>query len=107
METEPQHIDELKQLVRQNIALAQETNHTLRGMRRSARFSSIFRIAWISVLVGFSIWGYLYTRPYIARIEAAYAQTQQQMITARDVTSQAQNFLQAFFENISKQFSSK
>ncbi len=76
METESQHLAELKELVRQNIALSQETNKMLHSMRRSAWISRAIRITWIVLLIGSSLLAYSYLQPYIDQILSIYGNLQ-------------------------------
>jgi len=66
-------IEELKQLVRQNIALTQETNKMVHGMRNAGRLKSIF---WLVVFLGsvaISIYSYFFfVAPRIQQITTFY-----------------------------------
>lgn len=71
-------IQELKELVRQNIALTQEANQMLRSVRRSARISRVVRILWIAALVALSGLAYYnYVYPYMEQIEGFYKNFEQ------------------------------
>jgi hypothetical protein len=90
--------NELKELMRQNIALAQDTNKTLHAMRRSARVRGFFSIAWW-VLV-FALSGaayYYYLQPYVQKIEDAYAKAQTGAQQAQTWETQAADFFKGFF----------
>ena len=76
MESDPQQIEELKQLVRQSIALSEENNKLLHGMRRSAWVSRGFRILWIVAIIAVSFYSYLYIQPYLNQILDFYGNLQ-------------------------------
>jgi hypothetical protein len=70
-------IEELRKLVQKNLALAEENNHILRGMRRSARWGRFFTLAWWVIII--AVTGatyYIYVQPYVTEIEKAYGNTQ-------------------------------
>ena len=71
-----QQIEELKELVRRNTALSEENNKMLHGIRRSARISSLMRMLWIALLIGASVYSYLYFQPYINQILEIYNNVQ-------------------------------
>ena len=66
-------IEELKQLVRQNIALTQETNKILHSMRNAGRLKSLF---WLVVFLGsiaISVYSYyFFVAPRIQQITNFY-----------------------------------
>ncbi|MBC7836956.1 hypothetical protein H7X87_04260 [Acetobacteraceae bacterium] len=65
-----QEIEELKELVRQNTKVVEETNKIVHGMRRSARWSATFRVVWWLAIVGVtaSIY-YFYLAPYFGALQ--------------------------------------
>lgn len=69
-------MEELKQLVRQNIALTEENNKMLHGMRRSAWVSRGIRLLWIAAIVASSVYAYWYVQPYLAQILDFYGNLQ-------------------------------
>jgi hypothetical protein len=76
MESEPQRMDELKELVRQNIALAQENNQILHALRRGAWVSRALRIFWIALIIGSSVYAYWYVQPYLDQLLGLYGNLQ-------------------------------
>ncbi len=76
MESDPQQIEELKELMRQNIALAQENSQILHGMRRSAWLGHAVRLLWIVAILVASYYSYLYLMPYLGKIESFYGNLQ-------------------------------
>ncbi|HWB33876.1 MAG TPA: hypothetical protein VG753_00940 [Candidatus Paceibacterota bacterium] len=76
MEDDSQQIEELKQLVRQSIALGQDNSKMLHSMRRSAWFATIMRLFWIALVIGASVYSYLYLQPYINELLGFYGNLQ-------------------------------
>ncbi len=68
-----QEIDELKELVRQNIKLTQDTNRVVRDMRRASRLKSLFWFLIFCLSIGSSVYTYFYfIEPRINQIKAVY-----------------------------------
>ena len=66
-------IEELKQLMRQNIALAQETNKMLRSMRNAGRIKSLMWWVVVVLSIGVSVWSYYaFVEPRVQQIENIY-----------------------------------
>jgi len=90
-------IEELKRLVQKNLAMTEETNHIVRGMRRSARWGRFFSIAWWIVIIAVSgATYYIYVQPYVTDIEKAYGNTQ-------NFEQQVQDFFKSFGKQIETQ----
>lgn len=88
-------IEELRELVKKNLALTEETHRIVRGMRSAARWGRFFSIVWWLIII--AVTGatyYIYVQPYVATIEKAYGNTQ-------NFETQVQNF----FHNFGKQSS--
>ncbi|HVV14993.1 MAG TPA: hypothetical protein VHD55_01150 [Candidatus Paceibacterota bacterium] len=84
-------IEELKQLVRQSIALSQENNNLLRSMRRSTWVSYGMRFLWIALIIASSVYAYWYVQPYITQILDAYGSFQNLQDKAADIFSKFDN----------------
>ncbi len=70
-------IEELKELVRRNTLLAQDTNKLVHSMRRNQRWHTIFTIVWWLTVVGVSgALYYYYLQPYVEQILGLYNSTQ-------------------------------
>ncbi|MES2202920.1 MAG: hypothetical protein V4474_01170 [Patescibacteria group bacterium] len=83
-------IDELKALVARQGKVIEETNHMIRGMRRSQRWHMLFRIAWWLLVLGASGAAYYYyIQPYVDQFLHAYS-------NAHDFQLQVQNFFAQF-----------
>jgi hypothetical protein len=66
-------IEELRDLVKKNLALTEETNRIVRGMRRAARWGRFFTIVWWLIIIAVSgATYYYYVQPYVQQIEKAY-----------------------------------
>jgi hypothetical protein len=87
-------IEELKELVKKNIAATQENTRILRKMRRGAFWGWIFYIIWwllIGGVVGAAY--YYYLQPYVNKVEALYGISQQE---SQNWNEQVSNFLKYF-----------
>ena len=81
---------ELKELVRQNTKLSQETKQMVEGMRRSQRRHVWFRILWwVAITVVSAVAYYYYVQPYVDQILHAYG-------NAKDFQLQVQDFFAQF-----------
>ena len=90
-------IEELKELMRQNIALAQDTNRTLHKIRRGAVWSRLLSIAWWLIILGTSAAAYYYYfQPHLVELIHLY----QQMAKGGTQAQTAQQQLSSFFGNI-------
>jgi hypothetical protein len=98
MEERDREIDELKELVRRNIAIAENTNHLVRRMRRAQQWGRFFQIVWWILIIAVSgATYYLYFKPYVGKVEQLYGQV-------RSGTDQVQSWntqMQNFFANLS------
>jgi hypothetical protein len=66
-------IEQLKELVRQNIALTQETNRMVRGMRNAGRLKSFAWWLFVVASIGVSVWSYFtFIAPRIEQIKNIY-----------------------------------
>ncbi len=71
-----EELKELRALVKQTLALTEETNHIVRGMRRSARWGRFFSLVWwVAIIAVSGATYYLYLQPYIDSIKGAYGST--------------------------------
>ena len=81
-------IEELKELVRQNIALSQDTNRIVHGMRRSAWIGGTLRLLWIGLIIAASVATYWYLAPYLSQVEGIYSGAQKALQQAQQFTGQ-------------------
>ena len=87
-------IEQLKELMRQNIALSQENNHMLRSMRNAGRLKSI--VWWVLILISIALtyWSYaIYIQPRIGTIENFYRTT---VVPLQGAQSGFTNFIKNF-----------
>jgi hypothetical protein len=64
--------NELKELVRQAIAIGEENNVLLKKMRRSSRWSSFFRVIYWLIIIGLSVGAFYFIQPYVATMESLW-----------------------------------
>ncbi len=72
-------INELKELMRRNIHISEQTNRMVRSMHKDAMWSKFFRFLWTFIVIGLAVYGYYYFQPYILQIERLYTQAQMQL----------------------------
>jgi hypothetical protein len=90
-------IDELKELVRRSIALAEDTNRTLHKMRRGAIWGRVFSLLfWIIVIVVPTVAAYYYFAPYINSIHQLYDSIQSGVAKTASTTSAVGGFFKQF-----------
>ncbi len=93
-----QQIEELKELLRRNIALSEETNKAVHSMRNSARLSQVFRVLWwVVVFGGSTIAYYYYVQPYVDQLQHLYASAQTGGAEAQNFGKGITNFFAQFF----------
>jgi len=85
---EDPQIAQLKELVRQNTAITQETNQMVKSMRNASRMGRVMKIVWIGLIAFASISAYFYFQPYIAQIMDFYNQAQATINQAKQLGSQ-------------------
>ena len=68
-------INELKALVKQNLAMTEDMGRTLRKMRRAQKWGSFFQTIWWMLIIAVSgATYYLYFQPYVGKLEQLYEQ---------------------------------
>jgi type II secretory pathway component PulM len=96
MDTE---IEELKELVRRNIKVTEDTNRVVHGMRRAAWWATILRWAWWLIIFGVSgVAYYLYVQPYVERVQQAYTQVEHGAQQAADWQTRMNDFFKNIFD---------
>ena len=85
-----QQIEELKELVRQNTALTQETHAMVKSMHRTAVWGKVFKFLWIGLLIALSFGAYIYFAPYLEQMMTMYESVQQAFDQAQQFGSQFQ-----------------
>ena len=90
-------IEELKAQMKQVLAMSEDTNHIVRGMRRSQRWGRFLQLLWWVVIIAVSGAAYYYyLAPYVGKLEELYSQVE-------GTTAQTQswnNDLQQFFNRL-------
>ena len=84
-------IEELKELVRQNTAISQETNKIVRSLHRASVWGRVFKFIWIGLIVAVSIGAFVYLGPYIEQFQMLYNQAQDALQQAQQFGNQFQN----------------
>jgi hypothetical protein len=83
-------IEELKQLVRQNTALTQETHAMVKSMHRAAVWGKVGKFLWIGALVALSVGAYVYFAPYIEQMMELYQSAQEAFEQAKQLGGRTQ-----------------
>ena len=65
-----------RSLLQRTYAMAEENNKILRSIRRSTRFSMLFRVVYWAVIVIASFGAYYFIQPYVQTMLGAYEQIQ-------------------------------
>ena len=87
-------IEEVKEMIKKSLALAQDTNRILHGMRRAARWGRFFKLLWwVAILAVSGIAYYYYLQPYVDKLVQAYTQVQATGQKAQSLEQQVQDFL--------------
>lgn len=68
--------DELKQLLRKNIEVSEESLKILRKINRAAVMGRFFRFFKWVVIIGISVGAYYYIEPYVGRLTDLLKQLQ-------------------------------
>ena len=70
-------IEELKELVRHNTKLVEDTNKVVHGMRRSQRMRTFLSLVWWFFIIGASSFAYYYLLgPYMGQLMQLYGNAQ-------------------------------
>lgn len=82
--------EELRDLIKKNIAITEETHRIVRGMRSSQRWGRFFAIVWwLAILAVSGATYYYYVQPYVDTVVRAYGSTQ-------NFETQVQDFFKNF-----------
>jgi len=92
--TTEQELEQLKELVRQNIKLSQDTNKLVHQMRRNSRLKSLFWFLIFCLSIGSSIYTYFYIiEPRINQIKTVY---QKDVAPLQSASGSILNFFKSF-----------
>jgi len=78
-----------KELLEKTYEMAKENNHILKGIRRTNRWSTFFRIFYWIVIIGISVGAFYYIQPYINPILKAYSSLQSNISNIGSVVNKA------------------
>jgi hypothetical protein len=87
-----QEIDELKELLRRNIALSEDTNRIVHKVRRGAAWGRFFQILWWLLIIAVSGVTYYFYQPYLLKIEQVYGNLETDQKQAQTYESEVSNF---------------
>jgi hypothetical protein len=87
-------IQEIKQMAKRALALAEDTNRTVHRMRRSAQWARFFQIVWwVAILAVSGAAYYYYLQPYVDRLEQLYGQVEGVNQQGQSWSAELQQFL--------------
>jgi len=90
-------IEEIKELTKKALALAEDTNRMVHKMRRSALWGRFLQLAWwFAIIVISGAAYYIYLQPYVARLEQLYGQVEGTNQQAQNWGAEFQQFLAKF-----------
>ena len=89
---------EERQLLERAVALGQENNQILRGIRRSNWFAFVSRVFYWIIVIGLAVGAYVYIQPFVDRIVGAYQSSAATVQKAGDKVSGFEIFLNNIFK---------
>lgn len=97
MESVDPDIEELKQIVKRQGEVIEETNRMMHSMRRGARWRFFWSVLWWGAILLVSAGTYYYyVQPYVEQIQKAYVGFQQQAHKAETLQGQVAEWLKQF-----------
>lgn len=63
---------EIKTLLEKNLALSEENNRLIRGLRRANRIAFVWRVIYIGIFLGGAAVAFNYLQPYFEGARGAY-----------------------------------
>lgn len=63
---------DIKELLEKNLALNEENNRLLRGLRRSNRLAFVWRVIYIALFLGGAAFAFTFLRPYYEGVKGTY-----------------------------------
>ncbi len=78
---------EERELLKETAKLTKENNKILRGIRRNARFATIMRIIYWTIIIGGLVLSYYAIQPFIAPMIKGYSDIQNSLGTIKNTTA--------------------
>ena len=82
---------EEKSLLERTYKMAEENNAILRGIRRSNRWSTVFRVLYWVIIIGLGVVSYYFVQPYLTTAMNLYNQVQSQIHNVQAGLNEVQN----------------
>jgi len=93
-------VEELKDLLKRDIAISEDTNHMVHSMRRSARWGVFLKIVWwVAILFASGAAYVLYVQPYVEQLQQVYGQVQEGGRQVQTLSGEAQEFIKNLLPN--------
>lgn len=65
---------EERELLERTLRISEENNKILKGMRRSNRLATIFKVFYWLVIIGLGFGAYYFIEPYVDQFKTVYTQ---------------------------------
>jgi hypothetical protein len=82
---------EVKQLLKENIALAKENNQLLRKLVHSQKMATIYRVVYWGIIILSSVGAYYFIQPYLGNLLNVYTGGVSGMNNISDITKSLSN----------------
>ena len=90
-------LEELRDMTKKSLALAEDTNRAVHKMRRSALWGRFFQVVWWLLIIAVSGAAYyIYLAPYVGRLEQLYVQVEGTGQQAQNWGTELRQFLDKF-----------
>ncbi len=94
-------IEELKNIVKRQGQVIEDTNRMLHGMRRGQRLRTLWSVLWWLAIIGLSAGAYYYAQPYVSSIVTAYQSAQHGVQQAQSFPQLIGDYFKHVFEQLS------
>ncbi len=80
-------LPEERDLLNRSIEIAEENNKILRGIRRSSRISTFFRILYWLIILGTAFGAYYFIQPYTNAIIKSYNEMKENVESIKNISN--------------------
>lgn len=80
-----------KQLLERAVALGEENNKILRGIRRGNRWAIVYKVVYWIIIIAISYEAYVYIQPYVNQMIKIYNEVQGTVGTVSKMANQIPN----------------
>ncbi|MDB5225028.1 MAG: hypothetical protein JWO43_650 [Candidatus Adlerbacteria bacterium] len=91
-------IEEIKEMAKKALALAEDTNRTVHKLRHAAWWGFFFQMLWWGAVLGSSAFAYhYYVQPYVANLQGLYSQVQTGTQQAQSLEKIVSDYVRSHF----------